>query len=135
MKRRVLLATFVCLISAAQFAQAQSLRVLTNHLGYEPSGPKRAVVQGKEGDGVTTFTVREYTTNKEVFSGAALKTGPVRKWKNWHFWTVEFDGVTAEGVYVIECATSKGAIRSFPFMVRKNLLERHTCLNGTRCRT
>jgi Glycosyl hydrolase family 9/Cellulase N-terminal ig-like domain len=126
MKRRVLLAMFVCLISTAQFAQAQSMRVLTNHLGYEPSGPKRAVVQGKEGDSVAKFTVREYMTDKEVFSGAPLKTGPVRKWKDWHFWTVEFDGVTAEGVYIIECATGKGAIRSFPFMVRKNLLERHT---------
>src|SRR6266508_4245965 len=128
MKRGVLLAMFVCLISTAQFVQAQSLRILTNHLGYEPSGPKRAVVQGKEGDGVTTFTVREYTTDKEVFSGAALKTGPVRKWKDWHFWTVEFDGVTAEGITLSNAPLAKA--RSG----RSHLWCARTCSNGTRCR-
>lgn len=126
MKRRTLLAAFACLIFTAQFVQAQSLKVLTNHLGYEPSGSKRAVVQGREGDSVTTFKVREYPSDKEVFSGSATKTGPVKKWKDWYFWTLEFDGVTAEGNYVIECATSKGAIRSFPFVIGKNLLERYT---------
>jgi len=126
MKRLVLLTAFVCLIGAVQVAQAQSFKVLINHLGYEPSGPKLAIVQGREGASVTAFKVREYPADKEVFSGAARKIGPVSKWKDWHFWTVEFDGVTAEGVYIIECVTDKGAIRSFPFMVRKNLLERHT---------
>ena len=126
MKKRVLPAAFACVIFTAQLAQAQSLKVLTNHLGYEPSGPKHAVVQGKEGDSVTTFKVREYPSGKEALSGAATKTGPVRKWKDWHFWTIEFDGVTAEGAYFIECDTNKGAIRSFPFVVGKNLLERRT---------
>ena len=126
MRRGALLAAFACLLFTAQFAQAQSLRILTNHLGYEPSGPKRAVVQGKAGDTVTAFKVRAYPSDKEVFSGSAQKIGPVKKWKDWHFWTIEFDGVAAEGDYVIECATGKGALRSFPFAVRKNLLERYT---------
>jgi hypothetical protein len=32
---------------------ADGAKVLTNHLGYEPMGPKRAVVQGKVGDSVS----------------------------------------------------------------------------------
>lgn len=126
MKKWALLAALAGLVLTAQLAQAQSLKVLTNHLGYEPDGPKRAVLQGKEGDNVTTCKVRVYPSDKEVFSNTATKTGPVRKWKDWYFWTLEFDSVTAEGDYLIECATNKGAIRSFPFVVRKNLLERHT---------
>jgi len=108
---------------------AQSIRVITNHLGYETSGPKHVVVQGHAADQVKAFKIIDYNTNKEVFSGMAVKTGIVPKWKDWHFWTIDFDNVTTEGVYVVECETSKGTIRSFPFVIQKDLLERNTLSN------
>jgi hypothetical protein len=112
-----------------QPVMSQHPRVLTNHLGYETTGPKHAVIQGKEDNQVQTFKVKEYNTDTEVFSGAAVKAGPVKKWKDWVFWNVDFDAVTKEGTYYIECATSNGVIKSFPFLVQKDLLERNTLSN------
>jgi hypothetical protein len=75
-------------------SHAQKLRVLTNHLGYETTGPKHAVIQGKESDQVTSFKIKEFNNDQEVLSGTAIKTGPVKKWKDWHFWTIDFDDVS-----------------------------------------
>lgn len=108
---------------------AQSPRVITNHLGYEQTGPKHAVVQGMADDQVSTFKIIDYTSNKEIFSGNAVKVGTVPKWKDWYFWAVDFDAVATEGVYVVECATTKGVVRSFPFQIQKDLLERNTLSN------
>ena len=38
------------LLFVAAGAMADDAKVLTNHVGYERTGPKRAVVQGKAGD-------------------------------------------------------------------------------------
>src|SRR4029077_4929333 len=65
-------------------------------------------------------------TDAEVFSGKCLKTGSVDKWKTWHFWTLDFDEVTKEGSYYIECSTNKGIFKSFPFLIQRDLLERNT---------
>ncbi len=123
----LLLVSLFALITQTTFAQ--KARVLINHLGYEATGPKHAVIQGKASDEVTTFSIKDYTTHTPVFSGNATKTGPVKKWKDWHFWTIDFDGVTKEGTYIIECATNSGAIQSFPFVIQKDLLERNTLSN------
>src|SRR5690242_9999591 len=93
-----------------------------HHLGYEVKGTKHAVIEGHEKDEVTTFAVKDFNTDEQVFSGKCVKTGPVTKWKDWHFWTADFDEVAKEGTYYIECSTSKGIIRSFPFLVQKDLL-------------
>ena len=124
--------SFLCILSLCLlpfFAQGQQLRILTNHLGYEATGPKHAVVQGKAGDGVTAFRVKDSQTDAEVFSGKVIQAGPVQKWKDWSFWTLEFDGVTKEGAYYIECTTNKGIIRSFPFVIQVDVLERNTLSN------
>ena len=124
--------SFFCILSLCLlpfFAQGQQLRILTNHLGYEATGPKHAVVQGKASDGVTAFRVKDSQTDAEVFSGKVIQAGPVQKWKDWSFWTLEFDGVTKEGAYYIECTTNKGIIRSFPFVIQVDVLERNTLSN------
>jgi hypothetical protein len=110
-------------------AYAQKLRVLTNHLGYETTGPKHAIVQGMATDQVTSFKVKDFNTDEEVFSGTVVSSGAVTKWKDWNFWTMDFDAVNKEGSYYIECMTSKGAIQSFPFLIQKDLLERNTLSN------
>jgi hypothetical protein len=107
-------------------AQASDLKVLTNHLGYEPAGPKHAVIRGKAMDSVSTCEVKDDATDKSVLSVAAQAAGPVKKWKDWYFWTIDFDSVTSEGTYYIECASNRGTVRSFPFAIQQNLLERNT---------
>lgn len=61
------------------FTYAQQLRILTNHLGYEASGPKHAVVQGKTGDDVSAFRVKDSQTDVEAFSGTVAPAGQVQK--------------------------------------------------------
>jgi hypothetical protein len=127
-------ASIICLS-----AHAQPLKILTNHIGYDSSGPKHAVVLGRAGDRVASFKVKEYETEKEIFAGSSQDVGQVKKWKYWHFWTIDFDDVADEGTYYVECATDKGVARSFPFEIRRNLLERNALSNvvfyvkGQRC--
>ena len=107
----------------------QQINVLTNHIGYEKNGPKRAVIQGHLADEVKGFKVVDVRTGVSVFSSDTLKAGPVDQWKDWIFWTVDFSPVQTEGTYLLECSTNKGAIRSFPFLIQRNLLERNTLSN------
>ncbi len=111
----------------AQTCLAQTgIQVLVNHIGYEQDAFKRAVILGHAGDEVTGFTVIDTASGQSVLSGAAVKAGPVDQWKDWIFWTVDFGAVTNAGTYLVECQTSAGAVRSFPFLIQPDLLEKHT---------
>ena len=78
-----------CLL-IAQIGFGQNIKVLVNHLGYEQDAPKRAVILGHAGDDVTKFKVIDCSTGKNVLSGPAVKVGPVDQWKDWYFWTADF---------------------------------------------
>ncbi|HLY24856.1 MAG TPA: glycoside hydrolase family 9 protein [Aggregatilineales bacterium] len=105
------------------------MKILTNHIGYESLASKRAIILGTTSDEFTSFRVLEAETGGEVYAGIPLAAGGVARWKDWHFWTATFDPVRAEGHYCIECMTSYGAIRSFPFAIQANLLEQNTLSN------
>jgi hypothetical protein len=60
---------------------------------------------------------------------APRASGAVQKWKDWYFWTLDFDEFTNEGRFRIECRTSDGGVSSFPFAVQQDLLERATVSN------
>ena len=129
----------ICGLLAAQTGLGQSVKVLVNHIGYELNAPKRAVILGRASDDVTEFKVIDYSTGKNVLSGSAVKAGPVDHWKDWCFWTADFSPVRAEGTYLLECATSHGTARSFPFQIQRGLLEKNTLsgviyyFKGQRC--
>src|SRR5262249_34873354 len=135
-KERAVAVALVMLCGAA-FAQAP--QILVNHIGYDQNSSKRAVVLGHEGDEVGAFKVLDARSGKEILSGSAVNVGAVAKWKDWRFWTLDLARLNTEGAYVIECATGRGAVRSFPFQVRSNLLERETLsgviayFKGQRC--
>ena len=105
---------------------AQSIKILVNQVGYDPAGPKRAVVQGRPGDTFESFTVRELGTGETALAGKVRFIGPVRKWKDWVFGTIDFGPVTREGSFVIEVATGRGRVTSHPLTVQKHVLERNT---------
>jgi hypothetical protein len=113
-------------IAFSTTVQANGLKILTNHVGYEVAGPKHAVVLGQASDTVSSCAVKENGADRQVFSAAAHNAGPVKKWRDWNFWTFDFDQVSTEGKYYLECESSRGAIRSFPFAVQRDLLERNT---------
>ncbi len=132
---------FLALIYLLSFQSVEggAIKILTNHIGYEVTGWKHAVVQGYEGDKVVSFKVINYETEKVVFSGVPQKTGPVYKWKDWQFWTIDFNEVIEEGTYIIECSANNKTVRSFPFNIQDNILERNTIsdviyyFKGQRC--
>ncbi len=125
----VVLAIALVLAAAAQTPtaslRAPSARILVNQVGYEASGVKKAVIQGHAGDRFNTFTVRDTVSRAAALTGSCKLAGPVAKWKDWVFWTIDFSALTAEGSYVIEAAGSS-ALTSHPLTVQKNVLERNT---------
>src|SRR5438046_8689802 len=50
------------LAASRSFAQPGNLKILTNHLGYESTGPKHAVILGSAADRVSGCEVAEYPT-------------------------------------------------------------------------
>jgi hypothetical protein len=128
MKRRILGWTAAALAVLAAFppAWSQPARVLVNHVGYEPAGPKHAVVQGHAGDTFDGFTVRELASGKEVLSGRVAYVGPVQRWKDWVFGMIDLSPLAAEGAYIIEVSTGRGTVASPPLTVQAGILERNT---------
>ena len=100
--------------------------MLVNHLGYEADASKRAVILAHSGDKIGAFKIVDAATGKEIFSGKTEKAGPVDQWKDWIFWTADFSVVHTSGEFFLECTTDKGDVRSFPFLIETNLLEKNT---------
>jgi Glycosyl hydrolase family 9/Cellulase N-terminal ig-like domain len=128
MKHRILgwAASALVVLAALPPAWSQPARVLVNHVGYELSGPKRAVVQGHAGDTFGGFTVRQLASGKEVLSGRVAYVGPVQRWKDWVFGTIDLSPLAAEGAYIIEVSTGRGTVASPPLTVQAGVLERST---------
>ena len=116
---------FLLLLFSA-VASAGDLKILTNHIGYEPTGPKHAVILGKSGDKISDCELRDDNTDQQLLSISAKAVGPVEKWKDWYFWTLDFDSFSTEGKYYLACRSNAGDVRSFPFMVQRDLFERNT---------
>lgn len=107
-------------------ALAAPPRLLTNHLGYEATAPKRAVVQGGAEDAFTDFAVKTWPGGRVVYEGRAGKPAAVDGWRDWRFWTLDFTDLEAEGTYVVEARGGAATVTSFPFLLQKDLLERQT---------
>ena len=130
MKRHLgLLLVVLSLFLFVAQSSAGVLKVLTNHLGYETSGPKHAVIVGKASDNVSACVLKDETTDQVILAIAPKATGPVQKWRDWCFWTLDFDSFATEGKYYLECTAKAANIRSFPFLVQSDLLERSTLSN------
>ena len=120
----LLASVLVCFLGAFSFAG--ETKILANHLGYEPSGPKHAVVLGKTGHGISNCSLKNDANDQQAMAVPVKASGPVQKWKDWYFWTLDFDSFSTEGKYYLECSTAAGTARSFPFMIERDVLERNT---------
>jgi len=120
-----LLASLFSLIFGTQ-CSAGGVKILTNHVGYETRGPKHAVLLGVAGDNVSSCTLKDRTNDRVVLTIIPKPVGMVQKWRDWYFWNLDFDSYAVEGKYYLECLTNAGTIRSFPFVVQTDLLERNT---------
>lgn len=126
MRRELYVAAALALFGAMLSQGAEPARILTNHLGYDSFGPKHAVVRGSAADQIASFQVRTAPGGTLVLEGQPLAGVPVDKWRDWVFWSLDFSDLQAEGTYVIECRDHDQVLRSFPFRVQNNILERYT---------
>lgn len=125
MKRNPLF-IFSLLLAIYQLSFASESKILTNHLGYEPNGPKHAVVLAKAGEVIANCALRNYKDDHEVQLLMAKSSGTVDKWRDWFFWTLDFDSFTTEGKYYLQCTAGTVNVRSFPFLIQRDVIERGT---------
>lgn len=111
---------------SATVISGQKIRILTNHLGYNPVGSKNAVIQSYQGDEIKKCLLRSDYDDKQVLELKPVFIGKVDNWKNWLFWNVDFSSFNKEGEYYLECETNKGIVKSFVFRIQNDIYERHT---------
>lgn len=102
--------------------------VLVDQVGYDTGAPKRAIVQGFAADRFTAFKVVNVDTGKVVLTGVPHAAGTVGHWRDWHYWTVDFSSLRTPGRYRVDVAGST-EVRSFPFRIAHDVLERYTLSN------
>jgi len=113
-------------LAFATSAFAGDSKILTNHLGYETLGPKHAVILATDSDPVSACSLNLYPADKPSLTIEPKSVGPVQKWRDWYFWTLDFDSFTTEGEYFLECNSAGGPVRSFPFKIQSDIIERNT---------
>ncbi len=114
------------ILSIPFFLQAQSVKIVTNHVGYEDSRAKHAIIVADKQLNINSFTLVDAGTGKTVFTGKPEFSGAVNKWKNFQFWNIDFSNFTAPGTYKLQVALPSRTISSYPFIIGKNVLEKAT---------
>ena len=124
------LVAFSSIVLAASACVAQ-VRVLVDHVGYEASAHKRAliVVEGDDSSVPKSFSLLDAATGKSVLTGPLETAGAVDRWGDRQFWFVDFSTWKQRGHYVLAVQTNKGHAESCEFEVNHDLLERDTLSN------
>jgi thiol-disulfide isomerase/thioredoxin len=123
----------------AQTTGAQTFRVLTNQVGYEYNKPKHAVVISTRHLPLAFFELINDSTGKPVYRGKLVYSGPVDKWKDWQFWTIDFTPYTTAGTFRLRTFGPGHTATSWPFIIGANVLEKATLsdivyyFKGQRC--
>ncbi len=110
------------------------VKLVTNHVGYEADGPKRAVIVAEAGggSGVDSFQLIDLDSGGIVFSGKPVWAGPVGKWRHWVFEVIDFSACRVRGNFRLQVGVADGSggsrriVSSYPFVIDKNVLERTT---------
>jgi len=108
------------------FVQAQVVKIATNHVGYEETRSKRAIIVADTKLNINSFDLLDANTGAKVLSGKAVYKGSVDKWKTFQFWTIDFSAFSKPGTYKLQVKLPKGNIASYPFVIGKNVLEKAT---------
>jgi len=104
---------------------AQTVKIVTNQVGYDLNSTKHAVIVAGQTDSFKTFQLVD-ADGKTVFTGEPVYTGPVDQWKNWVFYTIDFTPVSTKGTYTLQVNDNGKTITSYPFIIDKNALEQYT---------
>jgi hypothetical protein len=107
--------------SLAQAAPAPTIRILTNHLGYDARGSKKFVVESDQELTSPSFQIVDEQF-KVVLAGVPGKFEKVDNWKRWRFWRGDFSTLEKAGNYRVRVTGPRGDAYSEPFAVKERLL-------------
>lgn len=106
--------------------QAQTVKILVNHIGYEVARPKNAIILAPGKEAINMFDLIDMQTGQSVFTGKPVYRGVVDHWKNRQFWTLDFSGFLRPGNYKLMIHPGGKVISSYPFSIGDNILEKAT---------
>ncbi len=101
-------------------------KISTNHVGYEIGMNKKAILVSDGKKQVGSFQLVNVSDGKAVLEGKPIYNGPVNKWKNWTFWTMDFSSYNTPGSYYMQAQIDGKYIISYPFIIGKQVLEQTT---------
>ena len=116
----------ILLLLLPAFVKAQSLKVLTNQVGYEYNKAKHAVAMATTRVPLNSFELLDDSSGKTIYQGKPVYSGPVDKWKHWQFWTIDFTPYTAAGTFRLRVSGPGHTATSYPFVIGRNVLEKAT---------
>ncbi len=117
---------FCCLLLIPSFLFAQKIKVVTNQVGYEFDKAKQAIIVADAKLQDAQFSIINTEDGTVVYKGKAVYSGPVDKWKDFLFWTIDFTSVTSPGTYTVQVSVPGKIVTSYPFKIGKNVLESAT---------
>lgn len=103
--------------------------MLVDHVGYETTAHKRAIIVGTAGDHPSGFDLFDTATGKPVLSGKLTAAGQVSAWGDRVFWTADFSSWQKPGSYILRAHADSGDAESCSFAIDADLLERDTLSN------
>src|SRR5687768_6338022 len=115
------LVLLVAAVPADAAPSTATLRILTNHLGYETKGSKKFVVEVDQDLTSPSFQVVDEQW-RVVLAGVPGKFEKVDNWKRWRFWRGDFTSLEKPGTYRIRVAGPRGDVYSEAFAIRDRLL-------------
>ncbi|WP_433963826.1 glycoside hydrolase family 9 protein [Tunturiibacter gelidiferens] len=105
------------------------LNVVVDQVGYETRSPKDAIVVGTVRDHPEKFSLVDTTSGQIVLTGSLIPKGPVDSWGGRVFWTADFSLWRVVGHYAVQIQSTASPVRSCPFDIDDDLLERNTLSN------
>ncbi|EIO9263683.1 glycoside hydrolase family 9 protein [Vibrio alginolyticus] len=93
--------------------------LLTNHIGYERLGPKKAIIQTEQPH-LSSYTAQLIcaTSEQTVATFAVEEQGKVANWHQGYFYLIDFSSFTASGDYFLQVEDT----RSSSFIVGEHIL-------------
>ncbi|EGR0929360.1 chitobiase [Vibrio parahaemolyticus] len=99
------------------------MQLLTNHIGYERLGPKKAIIQTEQPH-LSSYTAQLIcaTSEQTVATFAVEEQGKVANWHQGYFYLIDFSSFTDSGDYFLQVEDS----RSSSFTVGEHILLNQT---------
>ena len=99
------------------------MKILHNHMGYQPHARKVALLQSSTAPAGDRFTLYDLDAGRSVLQGVLSPRGRVGEWRDWQYWEADFSEVQAEGRYLLYVDGTTPPIVSQPFLISARLYD------------